>query len=755
MRYILFLLAFLPFLASAQPSEVAAKKIRATEKLQLDTAILTQIVRVISAASTHSQSPTAKAVYDFVSSLPGGTNLSFSGTSSPITLNSSTGTDVSFSGGTGIGLSATGATLTVTNTAPDQTVTIAGATGIYPNFTLPDASATNELQNLSLAGQSLGITSGTGVNLPIVGVNAGTGIGVGIAAGIATVSNTGDLSNTNELNTAFAVVGSNLSLSDANGTLSVSVSQIAPDQSITNEAQTLTSGTNSVTLSNVGGVGGGTVTVDTNPNDDITGSGTANFVPKFTGAQAIGSSQIFDNGTYVGVKTTIPTHPLTVLSENSNDNGKIQSWEYSGNAALYNLKLKQTVTSGVVRYNFSQVNNGTAFDNVLVFDRGNVGIGLTDPLSKLHVVGAARITGSGGQATSITGRDANNDLTNITIGSGLSLSGGTLSATGATKWTSGAGGIYNTDLNNVSVGATAVNLSRFRVSGNSANTCARFDAGALSDFGAVTQLTGSGGTIYGNNYSLNATGNATYLFANSNAGANANSLVQFQANGGSPFTQYQLTNGSGAFYAVGIDNSATGDPFKIKSGANLIGLQGITMLSNGFIGINDDAPNTTLDVEGADGIDIPNGTTAERPTGGQIVRFNSSFGGFEALNNSNNVWYRVSSTTSPTASWNSGVIGSGGSVSFATGSNEVAGTIIITAGTAPTGTNVSAITITFANTYNGGATPFPIICQANAITATEWNKFHVGTSNSTLFQIGVAAQLAAGTTYRINYRITQ
>jgi hypothetical protein len=39
----------------------------------------------------------------------------------------------------------------------------------------------------------------------------------------------------------------------------------------------------------------------TNP---ITGTGTTNYLPKFTGASALGNSQIFDNGTFVGIGRT-------------------------------------------------------------------------------------------------------------------------------------------------------------------------------------------------------------------------------------------------------------------------------------------------------------------------------------------------------------------------------------------------------------------------------------------------------------------
>ncbi len=67
-------------------------------------------------------------------------------------------------------------------------------------------------QNLSLAGQSLGISGGTGVTLPIVGVSAGTGISVSTVAGVATVTNTGDTDASNDITTSTTAGG------DLNGT---------------------------------------------------------------------------------------------------------------------------------------------------------------------------------------------------------------------------------------------------------------------------------------------------------------------------------------------------------------------------------------------------------------------------------------------------------------------------------------------------------------------------------------------------------
>lgn len=80
---------------------------------------------------------------------------------------------------------------------------------------------------------------------------------------------------------------------------------------------------------------------------------------------------------------------------NGANNNIFQRWSYVSTDSYY-LDLKQTVTAGVVRYNFSMVNNGTAYNDILILDRGNVGIGSTSPAYKLDVTGTAAISGDVG-----------------------------------------------------------------------------------------------------------------------------------------------------------------------------------------------------------------------------------------------------------------------------------------------------------------------------------------------------------------------
>ncbi|MCY3015710.1 MAG: hypothetical protein NT171_13610, partial [Planctomycetota bacterium] len=67
-------------------------------------------------------------------------------------------------------------------------------------------------------------------------------------------------------------------------------------------------------------------------------SGTASYVPKFTSANVIGNSQIYDNGTNIGIGTASPSYRLQVSGQT-----------YLGNGASNPLYIDQTVADGVVR----------------------------------------------------------------------------------------------------------------------------------------------------------------------------------------------------------------------------------------------------------------------------------------------------------------------------------------------------------------------------------------------------------------------
>jgi len=68
------------------------------------------------------------------------------------------------------------------------------------------------------------------------------------------------------------------------------------------------------------------------PGGGITGSGTANYVSKWTAGTVLGNSQIFDNGTNVGIGTTNPVQRLTVAGQIAINDNNTRIYEGSGNA---------------------------------------------------------------------------------------------------------------------------------------------------------------------------------------------------------------------------------------------------------------------------------------------------------------------------------------------------------------------------------------------------------------------------------------
>ena len=75
--------------------------------------------------------------------------------------------------------------------------------------------------------------------------------------------------------------------------------------------------------------------------------------------------------------------------------------------------------------------NSSGTDILYVRDDGRVSIGNSSPQQTLHVTGTMRLTGSDGTATALMGRDADGDISGVTVGGTLSLSGNVLSDTGS------------------------------------------------------------------------------------------------------------------------------------------------------------------------------------------------------------------------------------------------------------------------------------------------------------------------------------
>ena len=115
----------------------------------------------------------------------------------------------------------------------------------------------------------------------------------------------------------------------------------------------------------------------TNP---VTGTGTTNYLPKFTGTSTIGNSQIFDNGTNVGIGTALPTEKLDVRG-NIYTNGTNTNI-YLDNGGAGGASLKIGVTGSTSTYINSLDAHPIIFSTsntprMTLTASGNLGLGVT------------------------------------------------------------------------------------------------------------------------------------------------------------------------------------------------------------------------------------------------------------------------------------------------------------------------------------------------------------------------------------------
>jgi hypothetical protein len=138
------------------------------------------------------------------------------------------------------------------------------------------------------------------------------------------------------------------------------------------------------TFSNLAGTGTRMVVADANGllstqaigSGSITGSGTTNYLPKFTGSTTVGNSQVFDDGVAVGIGTTTPS-PLiagsrTLEISQAGDNFPALNISRTSGISYTNVNWRLFLSSDASLH-FRQ--NST--DRLILSASGNLGLGVT------------------------------------------------------------------------------------------------------------------------------------------------------------------------------------------------------------------------------------------------------------------------------------------------------------------------------------------------------------------------------------------
>jgi hypothetical protein len=196
----------------------------------------------------------------------------------------------------------------------------------------------------------------------------------------------------------------------------------------------------------------------------LSGSGTTNFISKFTGSTALGNSLIYDNGTNVGISTSNPIFKLQIGTitglgiATATPTCLTLDETFGNNTIGTNFKLRLFQDNAINTYGFGvsgallEIISGTngaigfftngANQRMIIQSSGNISVGNTNNTYKLDVTGDVNISGTyrvnGTAIGGVTGSGSTNlmPLWTSTTGLGNSIiynSGGNLGINSTTN----------------------------------------------------------------------------------------------------------------------------------------------------------------------------------------------------------------------------------------------------------------------------------------------------------------------------------
>ena len=345
----------------------------------------------------------------------------------------------------------------------------------------------------------------------------------------------------------------------------------------------------------------------------VSGSGTTNYLPKWTGSSALGNSLIQDDGTNVGIGITPATYKFRVsgnafsssyfvgTTSNTLDqfkSGGLISFASSGTSSYTQIGYDASLNAGWI----SAVTEGSAYRPIILGYSSNVGISTTAaPVSRLEIQAAQfpaitlRKTGIGtwtiGNRTESTGTNFNisygtSDILNVTT-NGRVLIGTTTESTYELDVVGDIRSSLDANINGLTVGKGGGNVATNTAVGVQVINSGSATGSANTGVGYVAfqvLSSGSNNTAIGNSaLKLNSTANFNTAVG-SNA-AQATSTAGFNTAIGASALFLNSTGAYNTMIGMQSGYDITGN---YNTGLGLLAARGITSGTyNTMIGAND------------------------------------------------------------------------------------------------------------------------------------------------------------------------
>jgi hypothetical protein len=224
----------------------------------------------------------------------------------------------------------------------------------------------------------------------------------------------------------------------------------------------------------------------------ISGSGTINYIPKFTSSSAIGNSLIYDNGTSIGINYTNPTPLGGFVINNSNSYLQLVVGDITtptNNAGLY---LRGTVKNGISVSSGSELGFFGAGGGInqwgIFYSNGNFGINSSsDNGYKFQLTGSSFFNTQGTSGLNVSGYQPTNfiNLNNV-----LSANNRTFSL---------IAGINSVGYDGFSILDTYANATRFSIDNNGITSISsRLNVNGATDDGSTALNVSGAGKFTGN-----------------------------------------------------------------------------------------------------------------------------------------------------------------------------------------------------------------------------------------------------------------